>query len=232
MKTHALRKPKPPEKPPAETPYLSARREWNERYGSYIARANAWRLTALSSLAIAALAVGGVVWIGSQNRLVPYVVETNKLGDAVGVRRADQIYVPNERVIRAQLARWVSNIRSVYVDAAAERALIDEAFAMLNKRGAAYPQILEHFRANDPFKRAESETVTVEVQSVLPISQDTWRVEWRESVMNRDGSVKQLPVSWQATVTISIAPPATEQAILMNPMGVYVNSYSWSQRLI
>ena len=36
-----------------ETPYLSARREWNERYGDYIARARSWRWAALEAIAVA-----------------------------------------------------------------------------------------------------------------------------------------------------------------------------------
>ena len=56
---------------PHSAVYIAARAEWNERYGSYIAQAHAWRLTALASLGVAFLAVAGVVWIGAQNRVVP-----------------------------------------------------------------------------------------------------------------------------------------------------------------
>ena len=74
---------------PHSAVYLAARREWNERYGSYIAQAHAWRLTALASIGVAFVAVAGVVWIGAQNRVVPYVVQTDRLGDAIAIRRAD-----------------------------------------------------------------------------------------------------------------------------------------------
>src|ERR1700742_4728103 len=67
---------------PHSAVYMAARAEWNERYGSYIAQAHAWRLTALASLGVAFVAVVGVVWIGAQNRVVPYVVQTDKLRGA------------------------------------------------------------------------------------------------------------------------------------------------------
>ena len=51
--------PAPDPENPHSAVYLAARREWNERYGSYIAQANAWRLTALASLGVAFVAVGG-----------------------------------------------------------------------------------------------------------------------------------------------------------------------------
>ena len=165
-----------------------------------------------------------------QTRLVPYVVEVDKLGSAVAVRRADVAGQPDPRVIDAQLARWVTDMRSVYMDAAAERALVTEGYAMVNQRSPAYGVINEYMRANDPFERAKKETVSVEVQSVLPISKDTWRLEWREDVRGRDGSLAKSQ-QYQATVTVSFDPPRDEATIRLNPSGLYVNSFSWSVRL-
>jgi len=51
------------EKPEAASlpPYLDTRREWNERYGSYLARAHHWRLAALGSLLVSAILAAGLV---------------------------------------------------------------------------------------------------------------------------------------------------------------------------
>src|ERR1700686_1996280 len=81
--------------------YLAGRREWNERYGSYIAQRDSWRMLALASLGGAAIAVGGVVWLSAQSRVVPYVVEVNKLGDELAVRRANVAPPVDPAVIRA-----------------------------------------------------------------------------------------------------------------------------------
>src|ERR1700757_614088 len=86
---------------PHSAVYLAARREWNERYGSYIAQAHAWRLTALAALGVAFVAVGGVVWIGAQNHVVPYVVQTDRLGDALAISRADIASPSDPRLIRS-----------------------------------------------------------------------------------------------------------------------------------
>lgn len=210
--------------------YLQARREWNERYGSYISRERAWRLTAILSLCVTLIAVTGAVYLGSQNHLVPYVVAVDKLGSAVAVRRADAATAPDERVIRAQLARWIENVRSVYTDAGAERSILNEAYAMVNQHGPAYNALNEYFKANQPFERAKDQTVGVEVESVLPISGNTWRVEWIEKTRTRDGNlISTLPQ--QASVSISVNPPKDEATILLNPMGIYIDSFNWSQRL-
>jgi type IV secretion system protein VirB5 len=214
---------------PHSAVYLAARREWNERYGSYIAQANAWRLTALASLSVAFVAVAGVVWIGAQNRIVPYVVQTDRLGDAIAISRADISPPVDPRLIRAQLARWVNSVRSVYTDVAAEKHVITEAYAMVDRDAAGAQALNDWFSNNDPFKRARDETVAIAVESVLPLSGDTWRVEWREDRRARQGE-KAPPEQWQATITISVNPPSDDATILVNPTGLYVEAFNWSRR--
>ena len=211
-------------------PYLAARQEWNERYGSYIAQAYAWRLTALIALAIAAIASFGLVMVAGQNQVVPYVVKVDKLGSAVAVTRADRAERPDEPVIVAQLARWVTAVRSVYVDAGAQRALVKEGYAMINRRGDAFGALNDYMRATDPFERAKTETVAVEVESVLPISGDSWRLEWREDVRGRDGA-RLSSSEYQATVNISFNPPTDEATLRINPSGLYINAFHWARRL-
>lgn len=213
----------------AENPYLAGRREWMERYGSYIQAAQQWRMVAIGSLATAAIAVGGMVYAATQNHLIPYVVAVDRLGTAVPVGRADAATQADTRIIRAQLARWISNTRSVYVDAAAQRAVIDEAYSMLSRGGSSYNVLNEFYRSKTPFERAERETVTVEVKAVLPMGGDTWRVEWVEETRGRNGEV-QSKAEWQAAITVSVSPPKEENVILRNPLGIYITEFSWTKR--
>ena len=104
------------------TPYLSARREWNERYGDYIARARSWRWAAFAALAVSLVLAIGVVWQAAQSKVVPYVVEVDKLGDAVAVARADRAAPADVRVIKAQLAAWIVDVRSVSSDPLAQKS--------------------------------------------------------------------------------------------------------------
>jgi type IV secretion system protein VirB5 len=216
----------------AENPYLIARREWNERYGGYIARERAWRSLALICALITLLAVGGMVWMGSQNKLVPYVVEVDKLGTAIAAHRADAAQLPDTRIIRSQLARWITDLRTVYLDAAAERSAITGAYAMINQDGPAYGMLNDYMRQDEhqPFHRAQSETASIDVQSVLPLTADTWRVEWLETVRDLSGhETSRTP--WSATVSVVVHPPTDEASILRNPTGLYVQTLNWAKRL-
>jgi type IV secretory pathway TrbF-like protein len=213
---------------PGKDTYLAARAEWNERYGSYIQQARSWRLAFFLAMVIAVVSLGGVVYIGSQSRLVPYIVEVNQLGDALAAQRADVASTPDTRLIRAQLARWINDVRTVYLDASAERYIINEAYGMVDRQSAAYGDLNTYFQTNDPFTRAQNVTVNVHITSVLPISQYTWRIEWDEESNARDGSTAGTS-HWQATVTIALHPPTDSETILVNPTGLYVQSFSWTR---
>ena len=215
---------------PHSAVYLAARREWNERYGDYIAQANNWRLIAVAALGVAAVAVAGNVWQSSQSRVQPFIVEVDKLGDALAIQRADVASPVPLGVVRAQIARYIQDVRTVSIDVQAERDFINEAYAMVDKNSAALTFLNHYFSANDPFKRASTETVSAHVESVLPLpGSNTWRVEWREDTVARDGR-PEFSKHWEATITVSINPPTTDAAILVNPTGLFVEASPWGER--
>ena len=230
MKKQNSPKSTPVENSPNKNPYLDARREWNERYGSYINQAKNWRLTALISMLISLVAVGGVVYIGAQNKLVPYVVQVDKLGTAVATSRADVARRPDDRVIQAQLASFIEASRSIYTDAAAQNKQIKVVYSMLRPKGASYNKMNSYYQKNNPFQRAATETVSVELKSVLPMTANTWQIEWVETKTDREGMTIGT-ANMQAILTIGLNPPKDEATIMMNPMGVYVDDFSWSAKL-
>lgn len=209
--------------------HQAARREFSEVWGLHLQQARAWKWTAFGCIAVALVAVGGVSWIGGQSKIVPYIVQTDRLGDTVAVRRADVAAPLDPRILRAQLARWVWDIRTVSTDAAAEKHFIAEAYAMTDRQGAAAQQLNDWFAAHNPFKRAVDDMVGIAIESVLPISGRTWRVEWREETRTRGGTVESSR-NWEATITVSVNAPTTDSEILANPTGLYVEAFSWSAR--
>ena len=216
-----------------ENPYLAGRREWNERYGSYIAQRNQWRKIAFGALGVAALAVVGVVWIGAQSKLVPYVVEVNKLGEPAASRIASRAATADDRIIRAVLSRWVVEIRTVTADRELQAQFLRQAYALVQSSGSAWHVINEYFGngkgPNSPLIRAAKETVAVEVGSVLRQSSQSWQLEWLERVRERSGAVTGTE-RWRALLTVEIQAPGSEEELRANPAGIRIRELSW-QRL-
>ncbi|MDE3027620.1 MAG: conjugal transfer protein [Paracoccaceae bacterium] len=212
-----------------ESPYLAARREWNERYGDHVRAAHHWRLAALASLLVAGGAVAGLVVIAGESRVVPYAVELNGHSEVVQVRRADVLRKPNSNEVRAAIRQWIIGARTVYSDPVALRAVVDQTYALTAANGAAYKALAAYDTANNPFAEAATKTVTVQVNVIVPVSETSWHVEWTETTRLASGDTTT--AEWQGTVTAQITPPTTESALMVNPIGVYVTNYAWTQRI-
>jgi type IV secretory pathway TrbF-like protein len=218
---------------PIESPsavYLAGRQEWNERFGSYISRAKQWRAAAFAMAGTTAISTCCAVWMASQAHVVPYVVLVDKLGETVAVHRVGPAPPVDAGRIRAQLARWVVDTRSVYTDPYAELNIVTEAYAWTDRSSDALGQLDTWFRANPPNERAKKETVGIAIDSVSPIGADTWSVDWREESRLKDG---QSPVTsyWRATIRIKVDPPTTDEAILTNPNGVFAVWWNVTPRI-
>lgn len=65
--------------PEPETPYQRAGQVWDERIGSARVQARNWRLMAFGGLLLSTGLSGGLLWQSMQGRVVPYVVEVDRL---------------------------------------------------------------------------------------------------------------------------------------------------------
>ena len=106
-------------------PYINAREEWLERYGSYISRAAQWRMAAFMALLIAGLSITGNVIQARQVKTVPYIVEVDNLGKAAVVARADRASATPKRLIQSSIAACISDWRTVTADVELQRRMIE-----------------------------------------------------------------------------------------------------------
>lgn len=209
-------------------PYLNARQEWNERYGSYIAQVKAWRLVAILSLLVAAVAVVGAIWLASQSKFVPYIVEVDGQGKVQTAYVSTKGSKNDVRIIKSQIAQFIRDVRSVSSDRAVQVLAIRRAYAHLNDKLPAYRTVNQWFRENVPFERYQAAgTVEVEVQQILPLSEKTWRVEWTETPKARNG-IAEKPIGMTGTISVIENGEVTDQTLQHNPVGLFIENFEWS----
>ncbi|NID16420.1 VirB8/TrbF family protein [Luteibacter yeojuensis] len=217
-------------------PYLNAQRSWNSHVGSLIASRTLWQAMALVSMLVALAAVGGVIYIGSQSKFIPYVVEVNKLGEAMAVAPAKQADKVDQRIVRATVAEFIVNARTVTPDIAMQRRAIFKVYAVMAGNSAATRKMTAYLNGNpetNPFKRAQKHTVNVEIVSAIPQTASTWQVDWIETQRTRKGEIVGKPYRMRALLNVdSQATPAdvTEDRIRLNPMGIQISDYSWTKQ--
>jgi type IV secretion system protein TrbF len=170
------------------------------------------------------------VWLSARSRIVPFVVLVDSLGRPVASGIAEQATVSDDRLKRASILAWVEDLRLVTTDGIAQRKAIDHVYAQIASGSEAQSFVSEFYRSAQPFQRAQSETVSIEVNSVLPTSDRTFEVDWVETTRDLYGTVKATD-RWKGSFSIALNPPSDERLVRINPLGVYITNISWSKVL-
>ncbi|KSV75625.1 conjugal transfer protein TrbF [Sinorhizobium sp. GW3] len=213
-----------------ENPYLAARQEWSERYGSYVKAAAAWRIVGILGLAMAVIGFTYAMYLSTQVKLVPYIVEVDKLGTPVAAGFPEQIEYADARVVRATLANFVASFRSISPDAIVQKQYIDRTYALLRTSDPSTQKINSWFRSNSPFEKAKSSTVAIEVNNVVAISNQTYQVDWTEYERDRKGKETGTR-RFRGIATVTLTTPQDEAIIRVNPIGLYIQDFDWTAQL-
>ena len=211
------------------SPYHAARWARDRHVEELENRIRYLRALAFILVAVCAIAVHGAVTLARQSRIVPYIVEVDRLGQPLAYGRVEEMPPPDERLIRGELARFVDAMRTVHTDPVAQNQMIDRGYAFT--RGAARTYVDGYFSAprNNPHVLAREMIRLVSVRSVRRMagSASTWEVQWEEhEVPVRGGTAIVRP--WQGTLRTSVIPPEGEQDLFVNPLGLYVTDLSWA----
>ena len=213
--------------PAPETPYQRAGQLWDERIGSARVQARNWRLMAFGTLALSSAMSSGLIWQSLQSRVVPYVVEVDRLGEARAVSQAEADYQPTDPQIAYQLARFIENVRGVSLDPVLMRRNWLQAYDLASELGAIF--LGEYAREREPFPRMVEQTASVQVTSVLRASTKSFQVKWTESEYERGSQTGSS--RWTAILTIVTKVPRTADDLRRNPLGIYVDAIDWSREI-
>ncbi|WP_077148015.1 conjugal transfer protein TrbF [Sphingopyxis sp. KK2] len=213
--------------PEPETPYQRAGQLWDERIGSARVQARNWRLIAFGQLFLASGLAAALVWQSMQSRVVPYVVEVDRLGEAKSVAPAASDYRPTDPQIAWHLGRFITNIRTRSLDPVLMREGWLSAYDFVTARGAEF--LGEYARAAKPFAEVGRRTVSVQVTSVVRASDTSFQVKWTETEFER-GSLAGT-TRWTAMLTVTVQPPRSAEVLRTNPLGLYIDAIDWSREL-
>ena len=220
-----------------DNPYLNAKRAWNFHTAGLMKSLQIWQLISLGSLLITLAAIGGLITIGSQSKFIPLVFQQDASGNTLSVTRADHVGDASIDDYRAAAAHFIENIRMVSFDVSLQKKAVFQVYSYLNQNDAALTKVQEFYSDklhSNPFDRAAHEIVSIEISSVLQESEDTWQVDWVETVRNRDGTLKEKPAQMKALVTMyqdNELNDVSNESILKNPHLIYVRDFNWSYDL-
>ncbi len=213
--------------PEPETPYQRAGQLWDERIGSARVQAKNWRFMAFGGLLLASGLSAALIWQSMQSRVVPYVVEVDRLGEARAVTPAATEYQATDPQIAWHLGKFIVHVRSRSLDPVLMRANWLSAYDFATERASLF--LGEYARAANPFAEVGRRTVSVQVTSVVRASDSSFQVKWTEQEYER-GALADTS-RWTAILTVKIKPPRAAEVLRKNPLGLYVDAIDWSREL-
>jgi type IV secretion system protein VirB5 len=157
----------------------------------------------------------------SQQKTIPVLVNVMPSGEAqyLGeVRQQGQIQVP-EAAIQYQVRLFITNFRSVSTDPQVLYNNIDACYAMVT---SSYDPVMTGFlRSSSPFDLVGKVRRTVEIESVLRITTNSYQIDWIESSI--DSAAGRTSTRMRALVTVTLL-PADDDTIRKNPLGIYIDN--------
>lgn len=159
--------------------------------------------------------------------IVPVLVNVMPSGEAayLGEVRAGPggIQVP-EAAIRYQVKEFVSNLRSVPVDIQVMNERLTKCYHAISKSYEAY--LTRIIREQGFFSLVGKIRRSVEIESVLRITSNSYQVDWTETVSESNGMQQRHKM--RALLTVVTIEPQPD-FIETNPLGIFIEDFEWTE---
>ena len=185
-------------------------------------------LTVMLSV-ICLLLIVAIVIIAGYPKSQGYVIEIAADGSATMNPDAVtllQDWTPAEETKRHFLGEFIRELRSVSSDPQIVQANIDRLYNRVT--GNAADQVTDYIRETDPRNRLKNETVTIKIASILPLSDQTYQIDFRETVWTKSLRIKS-DTHYRCIASFEIYTPRTNKQALYNPIGLYVTEFAIQQ---
>jgi len=192
------------------TPYQKAGQVEDRRLGRANARGNRWCLAFCGAMGLAGLSTSGLIYQSAQASIVPWVVEVDETGAVKASGPAQNNFKPSDAQIAHQLARFISNVRSVSIDPVVLRENWLSAYNYATDQAAL--TLNTYANENDPFADIGQRSVTVDVTSIV-----------RSALLGAQ--------TYTASLSIITKAPTDAETLHRNPLGLYIHGLHWSKDL-
>jgi len=192
-------------------------------------------MTRLALIAVAALvlALGAIIYLASQPKMVPIFFRENAGGELAPIGRVVGAQTPDVTAIRSQIADWIANARTITSDPIAAKTRQERMAALVAGGSPAAAFLATYFKTHDPIALGRDRRVSVAINYVAPVPGSTheYEAEWSEDARDSSGRAFRAPTRYRAHLSIAVSRPSDEATIYANPLGIYITDLDWAQRM-
>jgi type IV secretion system protein VirB5 len=208
-------------------PFLAGRTEAAERYGYLSKNAAQWRRISFSLLICCVVCVFAVIYAAREITVVPYIVQVDQHGYQIAVEPVAPSRV-DSRLIISHVGRYIWSLKTAFNDPEAQLHLMNFVYHSTPINTAAEKKYQEYFNSNNPITIGVTETVQITVESVLPLSPDTWQAEWTKERYTLTGDRIEMK-HYRGIFSTAVVPPRAMREILLNPLGIFITDFNFSE---
>ncbi|GHV53211.1 conjugal transfer protein TrbF [Synergistales bacterium] len=211
----------------ANNPFLAGRTEAAERYGHLAKNAAQWRNISIGLLFCCLVCVVSAVFVASRVTVVPYIVQVDKHGYEIAVEPVASSKV-DSRLMVAHVGRYIYSLRTVFADPEAQLHIMNFVYNSTPVNTSAEKKYKEFYAGNNPTVIGETETTQITVNSVLPLSGESWQAEWTEECYTLTGA-KLSAKNYRGIFVTAVASPTEMREVLVNPLGIFITDFNLSE---
>lgn len=203
-----------------DNPYLNNRNDWNELLGREKANAAMWRMFSLLLIGVTIFAIGGMIYAAKLPRVVPFLFKEDGSGGITALGIPNTQFRVDNRLLANQLAIFIRGLREVPEALEMRRNNIHVVRSMASEQ--LFTRQLSAMMKSEYTDIGGNEQSII-IKSILPISQETWEVDWIE---NKDGvqmgrykasiNFKRLPIPLNSN----------SNQLILNPLGLSIMDIS------
>jgi type IV secretion system protein VirB5 len=185
-----------------------------------------WRLITGGMVILVAANVLFNIFTLKQQKTVPVLINGMPSGEAqyLGeVRQQGAVQVP-EGAIQFQVRTFITKLRSVSTDAQVVFNNIEDCYAMVTS--SYEPVMTRSLRSASPFDLVGKTRRSVEVESIIKITGNSWQIDWYETMI--ESSTSRKTARMRALITVRLL-AVSDAAIKKNPLGIYIENCEMTQ---
>lgn len=206
-----------------ENPYFQEKKGYVDLRGNDKLDKATYKIIAMVCLGITTLAVSGMIYIGAKSKFIPMLYKESNQGGLTFVGFASDSLKLTNNMIGNQLVGYIEALRRVPQDVDLKNDYSKRVKMM------TATQLFDNVLVNTLIERYTDnvgKTVMVTVKNVLPISKNTWQLDWDEST---DGVVLG---RYKCSITFNMQKDLIDATkLIYDPLGIVVTDVSISPEL-
>lgn len=175
---------------------------------------------------ISAALLFALVVVASYPKSQGYVIELTPDGEMIynsdAITLLDE-WEPKANTINFFLRSFLTELRSVSSDPQIIQSNIDRLYRTVT--GQATDKVTQYLKETDPVNRRKTETVEIKIASILPLSDTTYQIDFRETVWSSSRQLRS-DTQYRIVVHTEIFIPTTREQAAYNPIGLYVTDFN------